>query len=130
MCFHFKSKPQREELHPNMATLQLEHVHIDFLTIKSSKTDKEINVTDHLMCYAQAFITPSQTAKVTAQTLCDKLFVSCRFPEKISSDQGYNFKSKQITELCSLAYTKKLQYTPCRPQTNSQCERFNSTQSL
>ena len=48
-------------------------------------------------------------------------------PEKILSDQGCNFKSKLIAELCELSKTKKLQTTPYRPQYNGQCECFNVT---
>ena len=48
-------------------------------------------------------------------------------PEKILSDQGCNFKSKLIAELCELSKTKKLQTTPYRPQCNGQCECFNVT---
>ena len=43
-----------------------------FLTIESGKTGKDVNVlvvTDHLTWYAQAFVTPSHTAQVVAQTL-------------------------------------------------------------
>ena len=48
-------------------------------------------------------------------------------PEKILSDQGRNFESSLITELCKLTGVKKLRTTPYRPQTNGQCEKFNST---
>ena len=64
-CLGFKSKPQKMELYPISTTYQLELIHIDFLTIESGKTAKDVNilvVTDHFTHYAQAFITPSQTA--------------------------------------------------------------------
>ena len=48
-------------------------------------------------------------------------------PEKILSDQGRNFKSKLIEELCILSQIKKLRTTPYKPQTNRSCERFNRT---
>ena len=37
-CLNFENKHQREELHPIMSPHQLKLVHIDFLTIESSKT--------------------------------------------------------------------------------------------
>ena len=49
------------------------------------------------------------------------------FSEKILSDQGHNFKSNLIQELCRLAQVKKLRITPFRPQTNSQSKQFNGT---
>ena len=37
------------------------------------------------------------------------------------------FKSDLIQELCKIAGVKKLHTTPYHPQSNGQCERFNST---
>ena len=84
-------------------------------------------VIDHIPQYAQAFVTPSQIAWVVAETLWDKFSMHYGLPEKIPSDQGCNFKSKLIAELCELSQTKKLQNTPYRPQCNGQCECFNMT---
>ena len=49
------------------------------------------------------------------------------FPEKFLSDQGRNFESELISELCKLAKVEKVHTTPYHPMTNGQCERFNST---
>ena len=49
-CLCFKSKPQKTELYPITATHPLELIHMDFLTIESGKTGKDVNilvVTDH-----------------------------------------------------------------------------------
>ena len=48
------------------------------------------------------------------------------FPEIILSDQGCNFESKLIAELCELSKIK-LQTGLYRPQCNGQCECLNST---
>ena len=85
----FKNKPQKTELYPIKATHLLELIHMDFLNIESCKTGKDVNilmVTDHFTQYAQAFVTPSQTAWVVAQTLWDKFFMHYGLPEKILSD--------------------------------------------
>ena len=103
---------------------------MDFLTIESGKTGKDVNilvVTDHITWYAQTFVTPSQATWVVAQTLWDKFFMHCGIPEKILSDEGHNLESTVIAELCELSKIKKLQTTWYRPQCNGQCEHFNVT---
>ena len=62
-----------------------------------------------------------------AKTLWDQFFVHYGFPEKILSDQGRNFESQLISELCKLTQVKKLRTTPYRPEGNGPCERFGRT---
>ena len=55
-----------------MAMRPMELVHINYLTIESKLSEKDVNIlviTDHFTCYAQAFVTSSQTALVVANTL-------------------------------------------------------------
>ena len=40
------------------------------------------------------------------------------FPEQFISDQGRNFESDLIKELCKIAGVKKLHTTPYHPQSN------------
>ena len=49
------------------------------------------------------------------------------FSETIMSDEGWNFESKLVTELCQLAAIKKLATTPYHPQMNGQCKKLIST---
>ena len=49
------------------------------------------------------------------------------FPSKIITDQGRNFESELIQNLCQVAGVKKLRTSPYHPQTNGQCEHFSST---
>ena len=97
---------------------------------EGSKSDKDINVlviTDHFTRYAQAHVTPSQKAHIVAKTLWEHFFVHYGFPEKILSNQGRNFESVLISELCELTQIKKLRTTPYQPEGNGSCERFNRT---
>ena len=108
-------------MEPILATHPMQIVHIDFLTIESGKEDKDHNVlvvTDQFTRFAQALVTTSQTAQTTAKTLWDKYFVYYGFPEIIISDQGRNFESRVISELCKLGKVKKLRNSPCYPQSN------------
>ena len=47
--------------------------------------------------------------------------------EKILSNQGRNFESQLISELCELTQVKKLRTTLYQPESNGTCERFNCT---
>ena len=111
-CLRFKTLPEKAELNSIIATRPLEQVHIDYLTIEAptnSKSDKDINilvVTNHFTRYVQAYVTPSKKAPVVAKTLWDNFFVHYGFPEKILSDQGRNFESLLISELCELTQIK------------------------
>ena len=49
------------------------------------------------------------------------------WPEKILTDQGKSFENNLIHELCELAQVKKLHTSPYHPETNGQCEHFNTT---
>ena len=112
-----------------MATHPLELVQIDYLCLEPGKGLEEnvLVVTDHLTRYVQAYITKTQTTKMTAKTLWDKFIVHYGLPKKILMDQGQNFKSQLVADLCKLMGTQKVWTSPYHLQTNSQCERFNST---
>ena len=84
-------------------------------------------ITDHFTRYAFAYPSKTQTAQATARILWDNFICHYGFPEKFISDQGRNFESDLIKELCKIAGVKKLHTTPYHPQGNGQCERFNST---
>ena len=129
-CNCFKKRAERAALEPLLATHPMQIIHIVFLTIELGKADKDHNVLvvhNQFTRFAQAFVTTSQTAQTTAKTLWDKYFVYYRFPEMIISDQGRNFESRVISELCKLGRVKKLRTSPYHPQSNGQCERFNAT---
>ena len=64
---------------------------------------------------------------MTAKTLWDKFVVHYGLPEKILMDQGQNFESQLVADLCELIGTQKVQTSLYHLQTNGQCERFNST---
>ena len=114
-CLRFKAIPEHAELTPILASGPMEIVHMDFLMIESQKAEKSINiliVTNHFTCYAQAFIARSHTVSVVANTLWEQYFSHYGFTEKILLDQGHNFESNLIAELCKIAQIKKLQTTP------------------
>ena len=57
----------------------------------------------------------------------DKFIVHYGLPEKILTDQGHNFESDLLRELCELAQVKKIRTSGYHSQINGQCEHFNDT---
>ena len=68
-----------------------------------------------------------QTTHMTVKTLWDKFIVHYWLPKKILMDQGQTLGSQLVTDLCELMGMWKIWTSPYHPQTNGQCERFNST---
>ena len=128
-CLRRKTTPQVAPLQPIYVTRPLELVHMDYLSLEPSKGNIEnvLVITDHFTRYALAYPSKTQTAQATARILWDNFICHYGFPEKFISDQGRNFESDLIKELCKIAGVKKLHTTPYHPQGNGQCERFNST---
>lgn len=128
-CICFKARTAVAPLEPIVCTKPMQLMHIDYLKMDMAKGKFEdiLVVTDHFTRYSFAFPTRNQKAPTVAKVLWDKYFCYHSFPEYILSDQGANFESNLIKELCKLGGVEKLRTSPYHPQTNGQCERFNRT---
>ena len=83
---------------------------MDYLSLEPSKGNIEnvLVISDHFTRYALA----------TARILWDNFICHYGFPERFISDQGRNFESDLIKELCKIAGVQKLHTTPYHPQGN------------
>ena len=128
-CIRRKAGSDRSELVNITSTAPMESVCLDFLSIERSKGffEKVLVITDHFSRYAQAIPTKYETAKTTARVLFDHYIVHYGFPACIHSDQGANFESNLIKELCKIARVEKSRTTPYHPMGNGQVERLNQT---
>ena len=75
----------------------MELIHLDFLTLGRKAGDaKSTNIlvrTDQFTKYAQAYITPKQTAVVVAHTLWKNFLGHYGWPEKTFTNQGKSFEN-------------------------------------
>jgi len=84
-------------------------------------------ITDHFFKFALAIPTKNQTAKTTAEAFYNNFIVHYGLPTTLHSDQGANFESHIIKELCNLTNIKKTHTSIYHPQGNAGPERFNRT---
>ena len=119
-CIRRKAGSDRSELVYITSNAPMDSVCLDFLSIERSKGGfvKVLVITDHFSRYAQAIPTRNETAKTTARVLFDHYIVHYGFPAHIHSDQGTNFESNLIKELCKIARVEKSRTTPYHPMGN------------
>lgn len=129
-CTLFKSRQEaRAPMVPINAKAPLHIVAMDFLTLgrPMDRYQNILVVTDLFTKYAWAVPTLDQTANTTATALWRAVFQPFGCPEFLHSDQGPNFESRVIKELCQLYGCTKTHTTSYHPQGNGGCERFNQT---
>ena len=104
-CLRRKTPSHVAPLQPIHVTQPLELVHMDYLSLEPSKGNIEnvLVITDHFTRYALAYPSKTQTAQATARILWNNFICHYGFPEKFISDQGRNFESDLIKELCKIA---------------------------
>ena len=101
-CLAFKVRQQKAPLKNIIATHPLELVHLDYLCLEPREglEENSVVITDHFTRYAQAYVTKTQTTQMTAKTLGDKFIVHYGLAKKILMDQGHNFESQLVADLC------------------------------
>lgn len=128
-CVCRKTLPEKAAPLVNiMTTRPLQLVCMDFLSIEPDRSNTKdiLVITDHFTKYAVAIPTSNQKARTVAKCLWDNFIVHYGIPEKLHSDQGPDFESRLIRELCEVTGIQKIRTTPYHPRGNP-VERFNRT---
>jgi transposase InsO family protein len=84
-----------------------------------------------LMEYVTRYVIAFPLKEITAQTIVKKfikhVITKEGIPAQILTNQGSNFQSETMAELCKQLGNKQLRTTSYHPQTNGAVERFNQT---
>ena len=133
-CHTFEGAIPKAPLCPIRAHAPLELVNVDFTSIESTM---ELNkppsiknvlvITYHFTCYSLAVMTKDQTAKTIAKMLYERFIMVSVMPVKLLSNQGANFTSVLVEELCTTFGIQKCRTTMYHLQCNRQVEHFHQT---
>ena len=133
-CCMFKGAIPKAPLCPIRAHTPLELVHVDFTSMESTMEFNKppsvkniLVITDHFMCSVLAVMTKDQTATTVAKVLYERFIMVFGVPVKLLSDQGANFTSVLVEELCTTFRIQTCQTTVYHPQCNGQVECFHQT---
>ncbi|KAL0172982.1 hypothetical protein M9458_033293, partial [Cirrhinus mrigala] len=128
-CVRRKARPEKAAPLVNIRTTRpLKLLCMDYLSLEADKSGTKdiLVITDHFTKFAVAIPTPNQKARTVAKCLWENFMVHYGIPEKLHSDQGPDFESRTIKELCQVAGIHKVRTTPYHPRGNP-VERFNRT---
>ena len=105
-----------------IATRPLEILSMDFSLLEASSDGMEnvLILTDVFTKYTQAFPTKDQKASTVAKVLVKEWFHRFGVAERLHSDQGRNFESEVVKELCKIYGITKSKTTSYYPEGNSQ----------
>ena len=111
------------------ASRPLELVSIDFITVDkaSDGRDSILVITDIFTKFTKAIATRNQSAITVAKVILNEWIYNFGIPERIHSDQGRNFLSSLVRELCMILGVNQSKTTAYHPAGNGQTERMNRT---
>lgn len=84
-------------------------------------------MTDMFTRYVRVAPTRDQMAKTTVRTICSHIIQTFGCLARFNSDQGPNFKSDLMKQLCDLYCVSKSRTTPYHPADNGKTEQTNQT---
>lgn len=95
---------------------------IDFTVLEPSYSGQE-----NILVMTDVFSKFAMAVPTRDQVLVEEWFYKFGVPGRIHSDQGRNFESALIRQLCELYQVRKSRTTPYHPACNGQCEQLCTT---
>ena len=120
----------RMPLYQDLVGSPMERMAMDILSFREQTENGNtcvLVVTDYFTKWTEAFALPDHQALTVADTLVTEVFLKFGVPRILHSDQGPEFQSELIQEICRLLEVQQTRTTPYRPQSDGQVERFNRT---
>ena len=121
---------RRAPLHNIAVGAPMQLVAVDILgpfPTSSSGNSYILTVGDYFTRWMEAYPLPNQEARTVAEKLTNEFFLRFSPPEQLHSDQGRQFESHLVAEVCKLLGINKTRTTPYHPQSDGLIERFNRT---
>ena len=84
-------------------------------------------VGDYFSKWIEAYPIPNERAETFARKITEEWIARQGYPETLHSDQGPNFESKVMSEVCNLLGIEKTRTTPLNPKSDGMIESFNRT---
>ena len=84
-------------------------------------------ISDYFTRWVEAYPIPNLEATTVPKKLVGNFFLRFGAPEQLHADQGRNFESNVITELCKMLGIIKTGTIPYHPQSDGLVERLNRT---
>ena len=84
-------------------------------------------VGDYFTKWVEAYPMPNMEAGTVAELFVSRFVCQFGVPDVLHTDQGRNFESALLKEVCQLLGVVKTRTTPYHPQSDGLVERFNST---
>jgi hypothetical protein len=122
--------PGRAPLQQDLAAYPMERLAMDILSLPTASDDGNtclLVVCDYYSKYCWTFALPDHTALTVADALVTGVFLPYGLPQILHSDQGREFQSELIRELCRLLQIRQTRTAPYRPQSDGLVERMNRT---
>ena len=127
--FRLPTPKLQAPLHPITTTRPLEIVFADIAELPITRRGFRyiLVVTDHFSKYVNIYPMKDQTAPTIAKLLFEEYVKEHGIPETLHTDQGRQFESRLVQELCSKLGIRKSRSTPYHPQGAGIVERCNRT---
>ena len=82
---------------------------------------------DYFTKWVESYPIPNQVAATVARVFVEEFVSRYGIPKEVHSDQGRNFESNLMAEVCKLLGIKKTRTCPLHPRGDGFVERFNRT---